>query len=364
MLRHVLVFALSVALPAPALTQELPQPRPATVAALGALPEPDVIAPSLPRAALRPLRRPAVTIRPPKISDRPIARPANVYRVDGARLNEPAPDCDAGEQVCIRLAHRLPDTCAAIFTLARDHDLPPGYFARLIWRESLFDPYAISHAGALGIAQFMPATARLRGLVDPFNPAAALATSAAYLADLSERFGNLGLAAVAYNGGEDRAARFKAGSSGLPGETRAYVQGITGHTAETWRDAPPETVDFRLDGDTPFLSACVAKGTTRTVPQFPTGGGNGGTGGGKSQPTWAVVIAAHQNKAVAESRLNAAAARSPQIRAERPTVKRVKLATMRTAQYTALIGKPNQSAALSLCNAIRRSGVPCLVRRN
>lgn len=313
-----------------------------------------------PRAELRPAQRPSVSIRAPQISDRPIPRPAKIYHIEAGRLSEPAPDCDAGETVCIRLAHRLPDTCAAILTLARENDLPPGFFARLIWRESLFDPYAISHAGALGIAQFIPATAKRRGLIDPFNPAAALATSARYLADLSARFGNLGLAAVAYNGGEERAARFKAGASGLPDETRAYVQGITGHSAETWRDAPPASVDYRLDGDTPFLSACVAKGGSRSLPQFPDGAGSGGT----PQPNWAVVIAAHHSKAVAEARLNAAAARSPQIRAEQAKVSRVKLTSMQSAQYTAQIGKPDRSSALALCNAIRRSGVPCLVRRN
>lgn len=122
----------------------------------------------------------------------------------------------------------------------------------------------------------------------------------------------------------------------------------------------PETVDYRLDGDTPFLAACIAKGGERNMPQFASA--TGGTA--KSRPPWAVVIAAHRSKAVAESRLNAAAARSPQIRAERPTVTRVKLASMASAQYSAQIDQADRGAAMALCNAIRRSGVPCLVRRN
>ena len=60
--------------------------------------------------------------------------------------------------------------CGHIERQARGWKLPRAYFARLIWKESRFDPNAISHKGAEGIAQFMPATARLRGLEDPFDP--------------------------------------------------------------------------------------------------------------------------------------------------------------------------------------------------
>ena len=62
----------------------------------------------------------------------------------------------------------------------------------------------------------MPGTAELRGLEDPFNPAEALTASARYLADLARDFGNIGLAAVAYNGGEARAAVFVAAKGAPP----------------------------------------------------------------------------------------------------------------------------------------------------
>lgn len=352
--------ALAVVIPdaRPEVMQALIAPNPRPVAGIGRTDAPQNLPP---RQSLRPPARPQARSRPPRESDRPIPRPAAVYGATTGRLSEPPPECDAGEQVCIRIAYRLEDTCAAIQTLAKAEGLPPGYFARLIWRESLFDPYAISHAGAMGIAQFMPGTARLRGLNDPFNPAAALAASANYLAELTDKFGNLGLAAVAYNGGEDRAARFKAHQSGLPDETRAYVVGITGHSAEVWRDAPPETIDLRLDGAEPFLSACITKGTERAVPQFASNSDGSGRG---AQSPWVVVITAHANKDVARARYNAAASRSPQLRATPATVTRVKLSGMRNAQYTAQISQPNRSAALILCNEIRRSGVPCLVRKN
>ena len=138
-----------------------------------------------------------------------------------------------------RTATYIPDVCRAIETAAGANALDPNFFVRLVWKESLFDAAAISPAGAQGIAQFMPGHGRAARARDPFNPAEALQASARYLADLSRAYGNIGLAAVAYNGGEARAERFVAGAGGLPLETRAYVAAITGHTAETWRDAPP-----------------------------------------------------------------------------------------------------------------------------
>ncbi|WP_461326539.1 transglycosylase SLT domain-containing protein [Bradyrhizobium elkanii] len=53
--------------------------------------------------------------------------------------------------------------------------MPPDFFVRLIWQESNFDPNSVSSAGAQGIAQFMPGTARWRGLVDPVRAIACLA---------------------------------------------------------------------------------------------------------------------------------------------------------------------------------------------
>ena len=80
----------------------------------------------------------------------------------------------------------------------------------------------------------MPGTAAERSLLDPFNPVEALPKSAAFLAELRDRFGNLGLAAAAYNAGPQRVRDFVAGSRGLPAETRNYVLAVTGHPIEEW----------------------------------------------------------------------------------------------------------------------------------
>ena len=124
--------------------------------------------------------------------------------------------------------------CRLIDAAARAQQLPPAFLTRLIWQESSFRPGVTSPAGAQGIAQFMPGTARERGLADPFDPEQAIPAAAAFVADLGRRFGNAGLAAAAYNGGPTRVAQWLAGRGGLPDETRDYVERITGRSAEDW----------------------------------------------------------------------------------------------------------------------------------
>ena len=130
--------------------------------------------------------------------------------------------------------------CLALAKAAAAHDLPLDFFVRLIRQESNFDPNSVSHKGAQGIAQFMPGTARWRGLADPFEPLQALYESARWLRELREQFGNLGLAAAAYNAGPGRVQDWLAGRGGLPGETRACVRIITGRAAEEWAKGPVE----------------------------------------------------------------------------------------------------------------------------
>ena len=127
--------------------------------------------------------------------------------------------------------------CEAIKTAAEENDIPIGFFARLLWQESKFRTEAVSSAGAQGIAQFMPGTAVEMGLSNPLDPLEAIPASASYLRKLHDQFGNLGLAAAAYNAGGGRIGKWLARRGPLPKETRAYVKIITGHKTEDWTDA-------------------------------------------------------------------------------------------------------------------------------
>jgi len=134
----------------------------------------------------------------------------------------------------------LATLCGIVESSAKAEGLPVGFFTRLIWRESSFRPAAVSPAGAQGVAQFMPGTANERGLIDPFDPASAIPASARLLNELKLRFGNLGLAAAAYNAGATALKHWLAGKGSLPFETQDYVLAITGHAADEWRsDKPP-----------------------------------------------------------------------------------------------------------------------------
>ena len=99
----------------------------------------------------------------------------------------------------------------------------------------------------------MPAAASDRGLADPFDPAAAIPASAKLLAELAKRFGNLGLAAAAYNAGPNALTDWLGGKGVLPLETQNYVLAITGHDVEEWRGANPPSV-AAPDPDKPCLA--------------------------------------------------------------------------------------------------------------
>src|SRR6202521_2157149 len=140
--------------------------------------------------------------------------------------------------------------CLMIESAARAQGLPLEVFARVIWQESRFQSDAVgpvtrSGERAQGIAQFMPGTASERRLLDPFDPVQALPKSAQFLRELKGQFGNLGLAAAAYNAGPARVRAWLGGTGTLPTETRNYVAAITGISAEEWakggeREPPPK----------------------------------------------------------------------------------------------------------------------------
>ena len=147
--------------------------------------------------------------------------------------------------------------CETVKTAAEENDIPIGFLVRLLWQESRFRAAEISSAGARGIAQFMPQTAVEMGLRDPFDPLQAIPASARFLRKLHDQFGNLGLAAAAYNAGGGRIEKWLSRRGALPKETRAYVQIITGHKAEAWID---EESTVYMPTDLPQKAPCEGVG--------------------------------------------------------------------------------------------------------
>ena len=266
--------------------------------------------------------------------------------------------CTADGRVCIALASYVPDVCRAIELASAQHGIDPHFLARLLWKESLFEAGAISPAGAQGIAQFMPGTADIVGLDDPFNPAKSIDISARYLRQLTDGFGNIGLAAVAYNGGENRAARYKQQGGRLPWETLDYVEAITGHSADVWRLEPPDAdkLDLRLDKDKEFFPACVTLAGNRTIREFQTPQ--------RAWP-WGVIVASHPSRAGVNqqiTRLNRQL--RPILGGKRVSYLQRRLSGGGRRVYTAQIGYETRNEALAFCNRLKSLGGRCLVLKN
>ena len=129
-----------------------------------------------------------------------------------------------------RHAQAVPDAYAAkVAELSARFDLSPALIEAVVWQESRWNPSAVSRAGAIGLAQLMPATARDLG-VDPRDPVQNLAGGARYLRQQLNRFdGNVEKALAAYNAGPGRVMT----AGGIPSipETQAYVRAIVARLA-------------------------------------------------------------------------------------------------------------------------------------
>lgn len=257
--------------------------------------------------------------------------------------------------------------CLMIESAARESSLPLEFFARVIWQESRFQPGAVgpvtrSGERAQGIAQFMPGTANERGLLDPFNPVQALPKSAEYLAELREQFGNLGLAAAAYNAGPRRVQEWLAGTGPMPQETRNYVLAITGSTVEEWAKAgkggkQPERIKtsscrelmaLLRQAPNPFVAGLEQRVTLAAARQ------------------WGVQLAAGFSRDKALAMYGRAVSRLSGVIGNRdPSILSSRLRSRGAATfYQVRFGADTRGEADDLCNRIRKAGGACFVLRN
>ncbi|MCM3872999.1 MAG: lytic transglycosylase domain-containing protein, partial [Pyrinomonadaceae bacterium] len=118
-----------------------------------------------------------------------------------------------------------PELDRIIFRAGGRHGIDPRFIHAVIWQESKYQPTALSHAGAQGLMQLMPATARRFGCTDPHDVAANVEAGTKYLSWLLKRFnGSVTLALAGYNAGEGAVDKYK----GVPpyDETQNYVRKI------------------------------------------------------------------------------------------------------------------------------------------
>jgi hypothetical protein len=267
-----------------------------------------------------------------------------------AQQNQPAPTPAARPLTA-------DDICRTLEEAAAENELPVEFFARVIWQESRFNARAVSGKGAQGIAQFMPATAGARGLVDPFDPVEALRHSAGYLQDLRKRFGNLGLAAAGYNAGPTRVADWLAGRRSLPGETRNYVAIITGWTADEWASAsPPKTAEMSIPQGVPCTRLAnlilAPKAEAQRIAAY--------------VPRWGAQFTANWSESKAWETYRALQRRFASVIGDRePIVLHTRAPGFgRAARVAIRIADDDRAYLQSLCSKIRGAGGACVVLRN
>jgi Transglycosylase SLT domain/SPOR domain len=257
--------------------------------------------------------------------------------------------------------------CLMIESAARANDLPLEFFARVIWQESRFQSDAVGPVTrngqrAQGIAQFMPGTASERRLLDPFDPVQALPKSAEFLKELRDQFGNLGLAAAAYNAGPRRVQEWLAGTGPMPQETRNYVAAITGTPVDDWAaagrngkmpDRPPNTRCREL-------MALLRRAPNPFVTQLEQHVNLA------AAKLWGVQLAAGFDRNTALAMYARAIKRlSAVIGDQDPSLLSSVMRSRGTRTfYQVRIGTDTRPAADDLCDRIRRAGGACFVLRN
>jgi soluble lytic murein transglycosylase-like protein len=153
------------------------------------------------------------------LTDRPPHHGYRLIQKAGKKLRKPRinfRDKDANRK---RFASEIAE-------VASRYQVPEALLHAVITIESAYDPNAISRAGAVGLMQLMPATAKRYGVADRRNPSANLTGGTRYLKDLLVRFdSNLELALAGYNAGENAVEKY---GNRIPpyAETQSYVRKV------------------------------------------------------------------------------------------------------------------------------------------
>jgi hypothetical protein len=244
-------------------------------------------------------------------------------------------------------------TCNLVEEAARADRVPVGLLTRLIWQESRFRADVISPKGAQGIAQFMPTTSAERGLNDPFDPELAIPKAAALLADLTRQFGNVGLAAAAYNAGATRVAAWLDGSATLPVETRSYVLAVTGRAAEDWAADHKEAADI---AEPVAAESCLAITATLQAGESVAEG---------PLAPWGVQLSGNFSKQIALASFQRARERYPRLLEDvRPMIVGSVLRSRGTRPfYRVFVPAATRAQADQICSAIVADGGACVALR-
>jgi hypothetical protein len=252
--------------------------------------------------------------------------------------------------------------CQALQSAALANDLPLEFLTRLIWQESRFNDFAISRAGAQGIAQFMPGTAVDVKLANPFDASAAIDKSAQLLRGLRTQFGNLGLAAAAYNAGPKRVSDWLVGRRPLPQETVHYVRVITGHAPDEWRTLQASAANLDLPIVVPCPQIIKLFSARRILAAHQPS--KAAEPPSPPQPTWGVQLIGNSSEIAAIAAFHKLQKTYASVLGSRePLVLRTS-AGRNASWYRVRVAADTRGDAERLCSRLRAVGGSCLVQMN
>jgi soluble lytic murein transglycosylase-like protein len=294
----------------------------------------------------------------------PVANPAASDNSNKPSV-ETQPQPEAAKETANKDSGTREAMCLMIESAAKAAGLPLEFFSRVIWQESRFQPDAVGPVTrngerAQGIAQFMPGTASERRLLDPFDPVQALPKSAEFLSELRSEFGNLGLAAAAYNAGPRRVREWIESSGPMPAETRNYVLAITGVAVDDWRNASDHAPARASVSSCRELMALLQRAPNPFVT-----GLEQRVKLGADRP-WGVQLAAGFSRDRALATYARAMKRLTSVIGDRDPSLLGSIWRSRGTRtfYQVRIGTDTRPEADNLCQRIRHAGQACLVLRN
>lgn len=256
--------------------------------------------------------------------------------------------------------------CLMLEAAARSNGLPVEFFARVIWQESRFRPDAVGPVArdgqqAQGIAQFMPGTALDRNLLNPFDPVQALPKSAEFLRELRVQFGNLGLAAAAYNAGPRRVREWISGLGPMPAETRNYVLAITGTPVDEWAKVGPDR-DLKLDSG---LACAQLMALLKKTPNPFVEALEQRIVMGSTQPWTVILTAGFSRTRILGNYAKVERTHGPALHGYDAFITQINLHSRGTVPfYQVRIGVPDRTVASTVCNRIRQEHGACVIMRN
>jgi hypothetical protein len=199
----------------------------------------------------------------------------------------------------------------------------------------------------------MPGTASERRLEDPFDPEQAIPEAGRFLADLVRQFGNIGLAAAAYNGGPSRVAKWLVGTGGLPAETRNYVFAITAKSVDEWVGQGSDAAAIPPSAGCIEVASLLRRGSPGQSDDAPLA----------PLAPWGVQLAGNFSKSQALASYSRARQNYASILGDaRPMIIGTRLRSRGTrAFYRVRVPASTRIAANQLCQRLRSVGGSCLV---